>query len=136
MTLFDWFKELTGKKRDWDSFTDKEKESFNPYMVNRFLSMHQPFIELINYVQTIPYTDKKKYYTVYCGLLPKQNVWLKYIKPKMKQPTPELINAICGILNCSKREAREEVILLDNDVLEENLYRAGYQPSEVAKMFK
>ena len=136
MTLFDWLKELTGKKRDWDSFSDKEKESFNPYMVNRFLSMHQPFVELINYVQTIPYTDKEKYYTVYCNLLPKQNVWLKYIKSKMKQPTPELIDAICGILKWSKREAREEVILLDNDVLEENLYRAGYQPNEVAKMFK
>ena len=51
MTLFDWLKELTGKKRDWDSFSDKERESFNPYMVNRFLSMHEPFIELVNYVQ-------------------------------------------------------------------------------------
>ena len=26
---------------------------------------------------------KKKYYTVYCSLLPKQNVWLKYIKSKI-----------------------------------------------------
>ena len=59
MTLFDWLKELTGKKRDWDSFSDKERESFNPYMVNRFLSMHEPFVELVNYVQTIPYTEKR-----------------------------------------------------------------------------
>ena len=136
MTLFDWLKELTGKKRDWDSFSDKERESFNPYMINRFLSMHEPFIELVNYVQTIPYTEKQKYYTVYCQLLPKKNIWLKYIKSKMKQPTPELIDAICGILKCSRREAQEEVILIDNDVLEEHLYKAGYQPNEVAKMFK
>ena len=47
MTLFDWLKELTGKKRDWDSFSEKERESFNPYMVNRFVSMHQPFVELV-----------------------------------------------------------------------------------------
>ena len=78
MTLFDWLKELTGKKRDWDSFSDKERESFNPYMVNRFLSMHKPFIEL----------------------------------------------------------AKEEVILLDNDILEDILYRHGYQPDQVLKMFK
>jgi len=136
MTLFDWLKELTGKKRDWDSFSDKEKESFNPYMINRFISMHQPFAELANYVQTIPYTEKEKYYKVYCGLLPKQNVWLKYIKSKMKQPTTELIDAICKILGCSRREAHEEVILLDHDVLEDHLYEAGYQPNEVAKMFK
>ena len=136
MTLFDWLKELTGKKRDWGSFSDKERESFNPYMVNRFLSMHEPFVELVNYVQTIPYTDKKKYYTVYCNLLPKQNVWLKYIKSKMKQPTVELVSAIAGIMECSRREAANAVMILDNDHLEEVLYKAGYQDKEVAKMFK
>ena len=136
MTLFDWLKELTGKKRDWDSFSDKERESFNPYMVNRFLSMHEPFIELVNYVQTIPYTEKKKYYTVYCQLLPKKNVWLKYIKSKMKQPTKELVSAIAQIMECSYREATNAVITLDNDHLEEVLYKAGYQADEIAKMFK
>ena len=136
MTLFDWLKELTGKKRDWDSFSDKERESFNPYMINRFLSMHEPFIELVNYVQTIPYTEKQKYYTVYCQLLPKKNVWLKYIKSKMRQPTKELVEAIAQILQCSQREAKEEVILLDNEMLEEILYKAGYQSDQVVKMFK
>ena len=136
MTLFDWLKELTGKKRDWDSFSDKERESFNPYMVNRFLSMHEPFVELVNYVQTVSYTDKKKYYTVYCGLLPKQNVWLKYIKSKMKQPKIELVEALSKIYECSTREAANMVIVLDNDDLEDLLYKAGYQSTEVAKMFK
>ena len=136
MTLFDWLKELTGKKRDWDSFSDKERESFNPYMVNRFLSMHEPFIELVNYVQTISYTEKQKYYTVYCQLLPKKNVWLKYIKSKMKQPTVELVSALADIMECSRREAANAVMVLDNDHLEEVLYKAGYQDKEVAKMFK
>ena len=136
MTLFDWLKELTGKKRDWDSFSDKERESFNPYMVNRFLSMHEPFIELVNYIQTIPYTEKRKYYTVYCQLLPKKNIWLKYIKSTMKQPTTELVSAIASIMECSQREAINAVMILDNDYLEEVLYKAGYQDKEVAKMFK
>jgi hypothetical protein len=136
MTLFDHLKNLTGEKRDWDSFSDKEKESFNPYMINRFLSMHQPFIELVNYVQTIPYTEKKKYYTVYKELLPKQNVWLKYIKSKMKQPTTELVDALSKIYECSTREAANAVITLDNEDLEDILYKAGYQPDDVAKMFK
>ena len=136
MTLFDWLKELTGKKRDWDSFSDKERESFNPYMVNRFLSMHEPFVELVNYVQTIPYTEKQKYYTVYCQLPPKKNVWLKYIKSKMKQPTKEFVSAIAQIMECSQREAVNAVITLDNDHLKEVLYKAGYQSDEVVKMFK
>lgn len=136
MTLFDFLKELTGKKRDWDSFSDTERESFNPYMVNRFLSMHEPFIELVNYVQTIPYTEKKKYYTIYCQLLPKTNVWLKYIKSKMKQPKSELVEALSKIYECSTREATDMVITIDNNDLEELLYSAGYQDKEIINMFK
>ncbi len=98
--------------------------------------MHEPFVELVNYVQTIPYTSKQKYYTVYCNLLPKQNVWLKYIKSKMKQPTTELVEALSKIYECSTREASTAVATLDNEVLEDILYKAGYQDKEVIKMFK
>ena len=136
MTLFDWLKELTGKKRDWDSFSDKEKESFNPYMVNRFLSMHQPFIELINYVQTVPYTDKKKYYTVYCGLLPKQNVWLKYIKPKMKQPNKKLLETIASLFEVSTKQASDWIAILDKKYIKEALQKQGLQDSEIKELFK
>lgn len=136
MTLFDWLKELTGKKRDWDSFSDKEKESFNPYMVNRFLSMHQPFIELINYVQTIPYTNKEKYYRLYCNLLPKQNVWLKYIKPKMKQPNKNLLETIASLYEVSTRQAASWVSILDKKYIKEALQKQGLQDNEIKELFK
>jgi hypothetical protein len=136
MTLFDWLKELTGKKRDWDSFSDKEKESFNPYMVNRFLSMHQPFVELINYVQTVPYTDKEKYYRLYCNLLPKQNVWLKYIKPQMKQPNKKLLETIASLYEVSTRQAASWVDLLDKEYIEEALQKQGLQDKEIKELFK
>jgi hypothetical protein len=136
MTLFDWLKELTGKKRDWDSFSDKEKESFNPYMVNRFLSMHQPFIELINYVQTIPYTNKEKYYRVYCNLLPKQNVWLKYIKPKMKQPNKKLLETIASLYEVSTKQAASWVNILDKKYIKEALQKQGLQDNEIKELFK
>ena len=136
MTLFDWLKELTGKKRDWDSFSDKERESFNPYMVNRFLSMHQPFVELVNYVQTIPYTDKKKYYTVYCGLLPKQNVWLKYIKSSMKQPSKKLLDTIASLYEVSTKQAADWVDILDKKYIKEALQQQGLQKDEIKELFK
>lgn len=136
MTLFDWLKELTGKKRDWDSFSDKEKESFNPYMINRFLSMHQPFIELINYVQTIPYTDKEKYYRLYCNLLPKQNVWLKYIKPKMKQPNKKLLETIASLYEVSTKQAASWVNILDKKYIKEALQKQGLQDNEIKELFK
>ena len=46
------------------------------------------------------------------------------------------MDAISQIKECSQREAKEEVILLDNDILEDILYRHGYQPDQVVKMFK
>ena len=136
MTLFDWLKELTGKKRDWDSFSDKERESFNPYMVNRFLSMHHPFVELVNYVQPIPYTDKKKYYTVYCGLLPKQNVWLKYIKSSMKQPSKKLLDTIASLYEVSTKQAADWVDILDKKYIKEALQQQGLQKDEIKELFK
>ena len=136
MTLFDWLKELTGKKRNWDSFNEKEKESFNPYMVIRFLSMHQPFIELVNYVQNIPYTDKDKYYTIFTQLLPKKNVWLKYIKSKTKTPKTELTEAFVKIYKCSTREVVDYLLILDKSEIKLTLQKSGYQPKEITKMLK
>jgi hypothetical protein len=136
MTLFDWLKELTGKKRDWDSFSEKERESFNPYMVNRFVSMHQPFVELVNYVQNIPYTDKKKYYTIFTQLLPKKNVWLKYIKSKTKTPKTELTEAFVKIYKCSTREVVDYLLILDKSEVKSTLQKSGYQPKEITKMLK
>jgi|TARA_R110000796_G_scaffold31148_1_gene82844 hypothetical protein len=136
MTLFDWLKELTGKKRDWDSFSEKERESFNPYMVNRFVSMHQPFVELVNYVQNIPYTDKKKYYTIFTQLLPKKNVWLKYIKSKTKTPKTELTEAFVKIYKCSTREVVDYLLILDKSEIKSTLQKSGYQPKEITKMLK
>tara|TARA_B110000285_G_C14993807_1_gene547733 strand:+ start:565 stop:975 length:411 start_codon:yes stop_codon:yes gene_type:complete len=136
MTLFDWLKELTGKKRNWDSFNEKEKESFNPYMIVRFLSMHQPFIELVNYVQNIPYTDKDKYYTIFNQLLPKKNVWLKYIKSKTKNPKTELTEAFVKIYECSTREVVDYLLILDKSEIKSTLQKSGYQPKEITQMLK
>ena len=136
MTLFDWLKELTGKKRDWGSFSDKEKESFNPYMINRFISMRQPFAELANYVQTIPYTEKEKYYKVYCGLLPKQNVWLKYIKSSMKQPNKKLLETIASLYEVSTAQAVDLVNILDKKYIKEALSQQGLQKDEIKELFK
>ena len=80
MSLFDWLKEITYKKTDWDVFEDKDKDTFNPYMVHRFLSMNEDYVELVNYIQTIPYTEKGKIYKIYKNLLPKDNRFLKYTK--------------------------------------------------------
>ena len=78
--IFDWLKEITLKKSDWNTFTDEQKEQFIPYMVNRFLSMSPEYVDIVNIVQKIPYTEKERIYKVYKSLIPKKNIYLKYIK--------------------------------------------------------
>jgi hypothetical protein len=51
MTIFDWLNEITSSKRSWDGFTDADKESFNPYMVSRFISMKREYIDIVNIAQ-------------------------------------------------------------------------------------
>jgi hypothetical protein len=84
MTLFDWLKEITLNKTSWENFSEKDRESFNVFMINRYLSMNIDYIELVNYIQTIPFAEKEKYYTIYCQMIPKKNVFLKYTKSNKK----------------------------------------------------
>ena len=84
MTIFDWLKQITTDKKPWSSFTEGQRESFNSYMVHRFVSMYEGYTEVANYGQRIPYPEKKKTYKYYCTMLPKKNVFLKYVKSSKK----------------------------------------------------
>ena len=77
MTIFDWLKEITSNKSKWESFTEEEQSSFNPYMMHRLLSMNPEYIEFVNLVQTFPYSDKEKIYNIYLYMIPKKKMFLK-----------------------------------------------------------
>ena len=77
MTIFDWLKQINSLKSPVDSFTESNWEAFNAYMVHRFLSMNPDFLELVNEVQILPPTEKKKIYSIYKEYIPKNNKWKK-----------------------------------------------------------
>ena len=47
MTIFDWLNEISYNKRSWSSFNSEDRESFNPYMINRFISMKGNYIDFV-----------------------------------------------------------------------------------------
>ena len=79
MNLFSWINELFVGKRDWDSFSDADKKKFSPFMVNRYLSMNDDFLPLVNYIQkyAIEIMPRKSVYQFYCELLPKKKTQSK-----------------------------------------------------------
>ena len=112
MNLFDWLNEITYHKRPWSTFTDEDKAEFNTYMINRFISMNSSYIDVVNLIQHYPDCPKRKVYQFYCDLLPKQKAFFKYVKASAKDD-PETIKAIAEYYQCSTREAKEYINVVD-----------------------
>ena len=136
MTIFDWLKEVTLTKKPWSSFTEDQQESFNSYMVHRFVSMYEGYTEVANYGQRIPYPEKEKTYKYYCHMLPKKNVFLKYVKSSRKSPSKDLLQYIADYYVVSLGEAEDYIYLLKKEGIEHILEKSGISEKEMKKLLK
>jgi len=136
MTIFDWLKEITYNKSKWESFTEEDKKSFEPYMIHRFLSMNPEYIEFVNLVQTFPYTDKEKIYSIYLYMIPKNNMFFKYIKSSKKKKQESLLKHIANYFECSFGEAEEYIDILRETGVKSILTKLGIEEKEQKKLLK
>ena len=134
--IFDWLKAINNTKPPVESFTSKEWEVWNSYMIHRFISMNPDYIEIVNYVQDLPPQEKRMIYNVYKEFIPKNNKWSKYIKSKTKEPNKELIEHLRDYLKCSSKEAKEAITLLDNTKISHILSNRGLETKEIKKILK
>ena len=136
MTIFDWLKEITSNKSKWESFTEEEQTSFNPYMMHRLLSMNPEYIEFVNLVQTFPYSDKQKIYSIYLYMIPKKNMFYKYIKSSKKKKQESLLKHIANYYECSLGEAEEYIDILRETGVKSILTKLGIEEKEQKKLLK
>lgn len=136
MNLFDWLKEINSKKSPIDSFSSEDWDQWNSYMVHRFLSMDPDLLELVNEVQKLPPTDKKKIYSIYKEFVPKNNKWNKYVKSSVKQRNKELINYLKDYFQLSTREIKEYIELLGNEEILRILSQLGIENKTAKKLLK
>jgi hypothetical protein len=136
MQIFDWLKQITYEKQSWDSFTEEDRTSFNPYMVHRFLSMNPEYIEFVNLIQNIPYTEKEKIYKLYLYMIPKKNMFLKYIKSNRTKTREELLQHLASYYECSLREADEYYHMHHSDTIKNILKKRGVEDKEIKKLLK
>jgi hypothetical protein len=114
--VFSWINEITYNKKSWDLFNDEQKSLFEPYIILRFLSMNKDYIDIINYIQSIPLLTKEQYYFILCDFIPKKKIWNKYIKKENKNDIKEEdINYISQYYQCSKKEAREYIEIMKSE---------------------
>ena len=141
-TIFDHLSHITEKKTPWDKLSELDQKSFSPYLINRWLSMHPDYIELVDMFQqyTIGGMDRKHVYQLYSDILPKRKVFAKYIKSKDSDKyNKELIEFMAMHYSVSQREALEYVSILmelDADSIVELLRKYGKTDKEIKVLMK
>lgn len=136
ITLFNWLDNITVGKQDWDSFEETDRESFNPYIIHRFVSMYEPYVDLVNIAQKIPSAEKEKIYLLYKNMLPKKKIFFKYVKSNYKSSNDELVAKLADYFSCSLGEAEEYSTLLDKTGVESILSKMGVNEKEIKKLVK
>ena len=114
MNIFDHLKNITTQKGEFLG-----EEGWNNWMINRYLSMSQDYCEVVNIVQKNTWQIKPEHlYNLYKDIIPKQYVFLKYIKAKNKVDyKKEEIDAVQKYFEVSGREAKEYIRMLSKDEL-------------------
>ena len=136
MIIFDWIKEITYYKSPSSKFTTEDWDSFNSFMIHRYVSMLEDYTEVANFGQRIPYPDKEKTYKYYCSMLPKKNVFLKYVKSSRKKPSEKVLQHIANYYTISLGEAEDYVYILKREGVESILTKSGIDDKEIKKLLK
>ena len=137
MTIFDWINQMLVTKKHWDEFTEDEQKKFSPFIINRFLSMDEEFIEIVNMFQpySIGMLESKDIYEFYCKLLPKGKRFNKYIKGKKdKKYDQELVDLLCEYFEESKSHILDYIELMNKNQLKMILELYGVEPKKVKKL--
>jgi len=135
-TLFEWLNQITVTKTPPENFSEESWDKFNSYMVHRYLSMYIDYIDIVNYVQKINPTNKKQIYSIYREMIPKQKVWLKYVKSQTPKKNDELVNYIAEYFECSLGEADHYIDILRETGVRSILWNMGVDEKEQNKLVK
>ena len=135
MTIFDWLNEISYNKRPWSSFNSEDHESFNPYMINRFISMKENYIDFVNTIQKYS-INKESLYNYYCQLIPKRKTFFRYIKPKKSTLNSNLITILAKYFELSEREIKDNYQLIGKDYSQNILQNIGIDDKQIKKLLK
>ena len=136
VNIFGWLEEITVNKSPLDIISDESWDTWNSYMIHRYVSMNQDYIDIVNLVQKINPQNKKQIYSIYKEMIPKRKMWLKYIKNEAKKEQKELEEYVAKYFDCSLGEAEHYIDILRGDGVREILNEMGIESKESDKLIK
>jgi hypothetical protein len=133
--IFDWLNEITLNKIPWEKFTQEDKQSWNTYMIRRFISMDKNYTDLVSEIQNYPIPVENEY-KFWCRVLPKRKTFFRYIKPQTNLPSKELLSILATYFKVSQREIIDNFNLLDKNILKDILQELGIQDKQIKTLLK
>tara|TARA_Y100000592_G_scaffold12647_1_gene17767 strand:- start:3158 stop:3571 length:414 start_codon:yes stop_codon:yes gene_type:complete len=137
MTLFDWLNQILLHKKNWEDFDESEQKTFNTFMINRFLSMSEDFVDAVNICQEHTFQmEDKDVYNLYKNLIPKQKKFLRYIKGKKDKYPKKLLQFLAEHFQVSQREIIKYMSLLTKQDIEYLGKYYGKNKKQIKEMIK
>ena len=133
--IFGFLEEITVKKSPPENFSQSSWDKWNSYMIHKWISQNVEYIDIANYVQTMPPQNKEQIYSIYRELIPKKKQWNKYVKNQNKNTYQDLSPYIVKYFECSVGEANDYIDILGKDVME-ILIGMGVEEKEAKKIIK
>lgn len=125
MMIFDILKVILEKRQDLLDEDLEDLKEFNPYMIQRWLSMYSSdMAKLLNSTSNTAWKvleNKEEWYKFYMAVIPKsKNKKINYIKKiakeKAKSLDTELIEHVAKMYEISKKEAKEYIEFGEVDI--------------------
>jgi hypothetical protein len=135
-TVWKWIDEIVYFKTPIEDISEESWDNWNSYTVNRSISMNQNFIELVNFVQTVPYDQKKQIYSIYKEMIPKRKMFFKWTKSTTKKKPTTLVEYVAKYFECGLGEAEEYIDILREHGVQRILHDMGLDDKEIKKLSK
>lgn len=113
--LFDFLNDLTVNKTPLNRNDETQLKSYEPYMINRFISMAEIYVGIVNEINRYD-VPKSVHYEYYLSFLPKRKQYFKYLN-KTKDKDDSIIKILCKYFEVGKKEAMEYVNILSDEQL-------------------
>lgn len=95
----------------FDTWDEAEQKAFQPYMINRIISMNPDYLPLVNEIQQYGTLTPRLTYLFYSQMLPKGRQFSKYVKAaketKYEEWMIELLSRHFGVSNSESIEYLE-----------------------------
>lgn len=135
--------DLSFNKVPWKEQLESDRKKFQPYMVNRWLSMHPDYLEIASECQPITTNlQPREFYNFYIDLLPKKKFFTKYVSNKSdkEKKYDKLIEFMKDRLECSRKEMEENVETLFElpggiSIIRDQLKKYGFDDKQIKKEF-